>query len=62
MALARPPALPGGGVFSVNTVSDRPAKPFQSSVPRMMTSQVAPNAVAAHESTMMIELRRRRRP
>ena len=38
MALARPPALPGGGVLAVNTSSDRPENPFHSSVARMTTS------------------------
>ena len=35
MALARPPAPPGGGVLAVNTSSDRPEKPFHSSVARI---------------------------
>ena len=61
MALARPPALPGGGVFSVKTASERPEKPFHRSVARITTSQVAPKTVAATDRAMVIALLRRRR-
>ncbi len=37
----------GGGVLAVKTSRDSPEKPFQSSVARISTSQIAPNAVAA---------------
>ena len=60
IGLSRPPAAPGGGVISVKTASDRPPRPFQSSTPRISTSQPRPNAVAASESAMAIALRRRR--
>ncbi len=60
MGLRRPPAEPGGGVISVNTATDNPLKPSQSSVPRMSTSQPSPIRVAARESPIAIWLRRRR--
>ena len=61
MALSRPPAEPGGGVISVNTASESPLKPSYSSTPRISTSQPRPNAVAASDSTMVMEFLRRRR-
>ena len=45
--LSRPPATPGGAVILVNTSSDRPPTPFQTSVPRISASQIRPKAVAA---------------
>ena len=51
---------PGLGL-AVKTVSERPAAPFQTSVPRMRISQTAPKAVASTERAMTIRLRRRRR-
>jgi len=47
MGLSRPPAPPGGGVISVNTCSETPLNPSQSSTPRMSTSQPTPNSAAA---------------
>jgi hypothetical protein len=62
MALARPPALPGGGVISVKMASDRPPTPFQRSVAKTITSHAAPKAVAATDRPMVTALVRRRRP
>ena len=33
----KPPALPGGGVISVNTASDRPPTPFTTSTVKIST-------------------------
>src|SRR5690348_5323565 len=61
IGLSRPPAAPGGGVISVKTASDRPPTPSHSRTPRMSTSQVRPNTVAAMASPAATWLRRRRR-
>src|SRR3954454_19437935 len=60
IGLRRPPEEPGGGVIWVNTASERPPTPSQSSTPRMSTSHDSPNRVAAIDSPMAIMLRRRR--
>ena len=49
-----------GGVFSVNTESDRPPRPWKTSTPRISTSQPRPNAVAASASPLATVLRSRR--
>ena len=60
MAFNRPPAAPGGGVFSVNTESDSPPMPSNSRMPRISTSQPRPKAVAIQASVLAMALRRRR--
>ncbi len=60
IALSSPPVEPGGGVISVKTASERPLKPSYSSTPRISTSQPRPKAVAASDSTMVMEFLRRR--
>src|SRR5215831_2296717 len=62
MAFKRPPAEPGGGVFSVKTASDSPPKPSYSSTNRISTSQPRPNRVAASARPLAMAFCRRRRP
>ena len=60
IGLSSPPAAPGGGVISVNTLSESPLSPSHSNSPRISTSQPRPNAVAANDRTIAMPLRRRR--
>ena len=60
MAFSRPPAAPGGGVFSVKTESESPPMPLYSRMPRIRTSQPRPKAVATQARVLAMALRRRR--
>src|ERR1700722_12162190 len=60
IGLSNPPAAPGGGVISVNTLRESPLTPFHNNSPRISTSQPRPKAVAANDSPSAIPLRRRR--
>jgi hypothetical protein len=51
----------GGGVISVNSDTESPAKPFQKSVKRIIDSHTRPKMVAPVQSVMAMELVRRRR-
>ena len=46
IALARPPAVPGGGVISVNSVSESAPTPALITVSRIQPSQNKPNNMA----------------
>ena len=61
IGLSSPPAEPGGGVISVKTAGDRPLRPSNRRVPRIMTSQPRPTTVAASDrpTTMLLTARRR---
>src|SRR5689334_16577402 len=61
IGLSKPPLLPGGGVICVKTLTERPATPFHTSVPRMSTSHKRPKAAAPMErpSQRRFLLRRR---
>src|SRR3984885_15539971 len=62
-ALSTPPALPGGGVISVKTRGDIPARPRETSVQRMAARQASPARVASIESprnAQFLSLRRGR--
>src|SRR5690606_2601417 len=60
MAFMRPPSAPGGGVGSVNRVSDRALPPFTSSVKMIQASQNRPNTTATDDSVSMTRLTMRR--
>ena len=61
IGFSRPPALPGGGVISVNTASDSPPTPLTTSTSRMSTSQVRPKPAAPIDSAVAKRFRHRRR-
>ena len=59
MALARPPpSLPGPGVTSVKTASERPPKPSMSSISRIQPSTKAPSAVKSGADDLQRPVRR----
>src|ERR1700686_2139667 len=61
IGLSSPPAAPGGGVISVNTLGESPLNPSHSNTPRIKASHPNPNTVAATDRTIATPLRRRRR-
>ncbi|CFP65771.1 Uncharacterised protein [Bordetella pertussis] len=60
-ALSRPPACPGGGVISVNSVNDSAGAPLTSRVAMIQNSQNRPNSSAPSEMVNMTLLTRWRR-
>ena len=60
IGLSSPPAAPGGGVISVNTLSESPLSPSHSNTPRIRASHPSPNTVADTDRTIATALRRRR--
>src|SRR5690606_36715891 len=60
MAFMRPPSAPGGGVGSVNRVSDRALPPFTSSVKMIQDSQNSSKITATDDSVSMTRLSMRR--
>ena len=56
MALARPPAEPGGGVICVNSVGDSAAKPCQNSTPRIHSRKNMPKPIVAIDITRLKRL------
>src|ERR1035437_3577256 len=61
MALARPPALPGGGVVWVNMVRLRAGNPWANRVHSIHTSQNRPNSTASMDMPRVMKLTMRRR-
>ena len=51
IALASPPAEPGGGVICVNSVGDSAAKPLPNSTPRIQSRKTMPKAIARHRQS-----------
>src|SRR5437879_6339413 len=61
IAFNSPPALPGGGVISLNSAGVIAATPFHSRVHRTRTSHKRPKAVAATDKVVTTPLAIRRR-
>ena len=56
MALASPPADPGGGVICVNNVGDSAAKPCANSTHRIQSRNIIPNAIVPSDITRFTRL------
>jgi hypothetical protein len=61
IALSKPPAWPGGGVLSVNKVSDQALPPFNTRTAKIQTNQNRPNTNAAIDKDNMTVFRMLRR-
>ena len=61
MALAKPPLLPGGGVFCVKRSSDSAGTPFTTSDPMIRNKMSSPSPVAVSDRARIPKLTPRRR-